>query len=165
MYPPQTTIGRARALRRRLTLPEVILWQAMRGRKLGGARFRRQHPVGPYILDFYCEAARLAVEIDGAGHEHPDQARHDARRTEWLNLRGIAVYRIAARDVLGNLDGVLVSLRERAGGRFAAPGASREKRDLFHPREDAHAFVGSQGVGSLKDFPDFRLSAAAPLRL
>ena len=116
MYPPQTTIGRARALRRKLTLPEVIVWQAMRGRKLGGARFRRQHPGGPYILDFYCEAARLAVEIDGAGHEHPDQARHDARRTEWLNLRGIAVYRIAARDVLGNLDGVLVSIRERAGG-------------------------------------------------
>ena len=116
MYAPQTTIGRARALRRRLSLPEVILWQAMRGRSLGGARFRRQHPVGPYILDFHCEAARLAVEIDGAGHEHPDQARHDARRTEWLTLRGIAVYRIAARDVLGNLDGVLVSNRDRAGG-------------------------------------------------
>lgn len=113
MYPPKPTIARARKLRRTLTLPEVILWQAIRGRKLGGVRFRRQHPVGPYVLDFYCEGARLAVEVDGVSHEHPDRIRHDARRTAWLNLRGITVYRIAARDVLGNLEGVLVSLKAR----------------------------------------------------
>ncbi len=113
MYPPTKTIARARKLRRSLTLPEVLLWQAIRGRKLGGARFRRQHPVGPYVLDFYCDASRLAVEVDGASHEHPDRIRHDARRTAWLNLRGITVYRLAARDVLGNLEGVLVSLRAR----------------------------------------------------
>jgi very-short-patch-repair endonuclease len=116
MYPQKTTLRRARALRRSLSLPEVILWQALRGRRLGDARFRRQHPVGPYILDFYCDAVRLAVEVDGSGHEHPDQARHDARRTEWLNLRGIAVHRIPARDVLGNLEGVLASLKQRVCG-------------------------------------------------
>ena len=104
-----------------MTLPEVVLWQAIRGRKLGGVRFRRQHPVGPWILDFYCDDARLAVEVDGSGHEHPDQARHDARRTQWLNLRGIAVHRIAARDVLGNLEGVLVSLKERVCGEAPPP--------------------------------------------
>jgi len=49
----------------------VVVWQALRGRRLDGIRFRRQHPIGPYILDFYCEEARLAVEIDGQGHEHP----------------------------------------------------------------------------------------------
>ena len=76
MYPQKTTMTRARALRRSLSLPEVILWQALRGRRLGDARIRRQHPVGPYILDFYCEAARLAVEVDGSGHEQQDQARH-----------------------------------------------------------------------------------------
>lgn len=114
MYPPAKTIARAKALRRTLTLPEVILWEAIRGRKLGGARFRRQHPVGPYVLDFYCEAARLAVEVDGRSHEHPDRIRHDARRTAWLTLRGITVYRVAARDVLGNLEGVLFSLKTRA---------------------------------------------------
>ncbi len=96
-----------------MTLPEVVLWQALRGRRLGGARIRRQHPIGPYILDFYCDEARLAVEVDGASHDHPDQMRHDARRTEWLNLRGITVHRIAAREVLGNLEGVLAGLRER----------------------------------------------------
>jgi len=121
MYPPKTTIARARELRRQMTLPEVVLWQAIRGRKLGGVRFRRQHPVGPWILDFYCDDARLAVEVDGSGHEHPDQARHDARRTQWLNLRGIAVHRIAARDVLGNLEGVLVSLKERVCGEAPPP--------------------------------------------
>ena len=110
---PKITIQRARELRRALTLPEVILWQALRGRRLDGIRFRRQHPVGPYILDFYCEDAKLAVEVDGSGHEHPDQGRHDDRRTEWLNRQGIAVMRMAARDVLGNLEGVLTRLKER----------------------------------------------------
>jgi very-short-patch-repair endonuclease len=121
MYPPRITVERARALRRRLTLPEVLLWQAIRGRKLGGARFRRQHPAGPYILDFYCEAARLAVEVDGQGHDHPDQMRHDARRTAWLNQRGIAVYRVAAREVFGNFEGVLVAIRDRACGKPPPP--------------------------------------------
>ncbi|MBU1385535.1 MAG: endonuclease domain-containing protein [Alphaproteobacteria bacterium] len=115
MYPPRITVARARNLRRKLTLPEVLLWQALRGRKLGGARFRRQHPVGPYILDFYCETARLAVEVDGQGHDHPDQMRHDARRTAWLNARGISVYRLAARDVLGNPEGVVAAIRRRVG--------------------------------------------------
>lgn len=113
MYPPRLTIDRARRLRRKLTSPEVGLWLALRGRKLDGARFRRQHPVGPYILDFYCEDARLAVEVDGRGHEHPDQMAHDARRTAWLKARGIAVYRIPARDVLNDLEAVLTAIKNR----------------------------------------------------
>lgn len=117
MYPPKITLQRARELRGRLTLPEVLLWQALRGRRLGAARFRRQHPVGPFILDFYCEAARLAVEVDGAGHDDPDQMRHDARRTEWLALRGIEVLRIPATEVLNNLEGVLAGLSVRVSGR------------------------------------------------
>ena len=113
MYAPKKTVEWARELRRKLSLPEGLLWAALRGRRLDGIRFRRQHPEGPYILDFYCEEAMLAVEVDGAVHEHPDQQAHDARRTEWLGLRGIAVYRIAARDVLRNLEGVLTSIRQR----------------------------------------------------
>ncbi len=113
MYAPKATVAKARDLRRRLSLPEVILWTAIRGRRLAGVRFRRQHPVGPYILDFYCEAVQLAVEVDGSGHEDPDRARHDARRTVWLNAQGIAVLRIPAREVLGNLEGVLANLKAR----------------------------------------------------
>ncbi|MFN3779115.1 MAG: endonuclease domain-containing protein [Brevundimonas aurantiaca] len=114
MDAPRQTRDRARQLRRSLTLPEVLLWQALRQRGLKGARFRRQHPLGPYILDFYCDAARLAVEIDGSSHEAPDQARHDARRTDWLSRRDVAVLRIPARDVLTDLPGVL----ERIGLRL-----------------------------------------------
>ncbi|WP_396595696.1 endonuclease domain-containing protein [Brevundimonas sp. R86498] len=113
MYPPRITIERAKALRRRMTLPEVVLWQALRGRRLGGVRVRRQHPVGPYILDFWCPDARLAIEVDGSGHEDPDQALHDAFRTDWLERRGITVWRVPARSVLGNLDGVLAGLEAR----------------------------------------------------
>jgi len=113
MDAPKLTIGRARELRRKLTLPEVILWNAIRARKLNGARFRRQHPIGPYILDFYCDQAKLAVEIDGAVHDHPVQIGHDQRRTAWLEAQGVAVFRIPAREVLGNLESVLITLRHR----------------------------------------------------
>ncbi|MEJ1968138.1 MAG: DUF559 domain-containing protein [Rhizomicrobium sp.] len=62
---PILTFKRARALRRKMTLPEILLWQQLRGRKLRGLSFRRQHPVGPYILDFFCASAALAIEVDG----------------------------------------------------------------------------------------------------
>jgi very-short-patch-repair endonuclease len=88
------TLKRARRLRQSLTGPELGLWVRLRRSQLGGFRFRRQHPLGPYILDFYCAEARLAVEIDGLGHDHPDQIRHDARRDEWLASAGVRVLRI-----------------------------------------------------------------------
>ena len=115
MEAPKLTIRRARDLRRRLTLPEVILWTALRRSRLGGLRFRRQHPIGPYIVDFFCPALRLAIEVDGQAHEHPDSLRHDRRRTEWLNREGVEVFRISARAVLENLDGVLLVIRQRGG--------------------------------------------------
>ena len=90
----------ARALRRAMTLPEVLLWQALRGGQVGGMRFRRQHPIGPYVLDFYCPAIRLAVEIDGAAHDIPERADHDLRRDAWLAAQGIRVLRVLAADVL-----------------------------------------------------------------
>jgi very-short-patch-repair endonuclease len=83
-----------------MTLPEVVLWDGLRQGRLGGLRFRRQHPMGFYILDFYCSSAHLAIEIDGAGHGHPDQARHDETRDRWLASQGIHVLRFAAADVL-----------------------------------------------------------------
>lgn len=115
MPAPAQTIWRARDLRRKLTLPEGLMWIALRGRKLAGLRFRRQHPLGPYILDFYCDEARLAIEVDGESHSHPDRMRHDARRTEWLETQGVRVVRIPAKDVLADLDGVLGHVRRCAG--------------------------------------------------
>jgi very-short-patch-repair endonuclease len=85
-----------------MTLPEVLLWQDLRNGRCGGLKFRRQHPIGPYILDFYCAEMRLAVEVDGAVHEQKEQAVHDAQRDAWLAERGIRVMRFAARDVLAD---------------------------------------------------------------
>jgi very-short-patch-repair endonuclease len=89
---------------------------------LAGLKFRRQHPVGPYILDFYCVAARLAVEVDGMRHDEPDQIIHDRKRTAWLATRGIRVIRIAARDVRWELDGVLAFIALVAGERAPKAG-------------------------------------------
>ena len=91
------------------------MWQALRRKGLTGLRFRRQHPIGPYILDFYCDELRLAVEIDGQSHDHPDQIVHDQRRTGWLNRQGVQVIRLAARDVLADMDGALGVIRRTVG--------------------------------------------------
>ena len=89
-----------------MTLPEVILWQHLRQRP-DGLKFRRQHPAGPYVLDFYCEQARLCIEVDGAAHDLDEAAEKDCDRDGWLAAAGIRTVRIAATDVLKNLDGAL----------------------------------------------------------
>ena len=108
---------RARAFRRNLTPPEARLWVHLKGDRLGGLGFRKQHPIGPYILDFYCAAAKLAVEVDGASHATEERAAHDARRTIWLGGKGIRVIRIAAVVVRDELDGVLKFIRREAEAR------------------------------------------------
>ena len=116
MRAPRKTVHRARSLRQDLSLPEVLLWQALRRGQIDGLLFRRQHPVGSYVLDFYCPSAHLAIEIDGVAHDGLAQAAHDIRRDLWLSHRGIRVMRIPARDVLsieGRLD-VLASIAAAA---------------------------------------------------
>jgi very-short-patch-repair endonuclease len=94
------TFKRARSLRRQMTLPEVLLRQALRGEGLGRMRFRRQHPLGPYILDFYCSTASLAIEVDGMEHTLADRSWRDEKRDHWLNEQGVRVLRFAAADAL-----------------------------------------------------------------
>ena len=91
----------ARRLRGSMSLPEVLLWRHLRGKPMA-VRFRRQHPIGDYVLDFYCPAAGLAVEIDGMSHDEPRQAEHDAQRDAWLASRHIRVVRIPAREALND---------------------------------------------------------------
>jgi very-short-patch-repair endonuclease len=102
---PPKTIANARQLRRNLSAPEAMLWSRLRTRQPGMSAFRRQHPIGPYVLDFYCAKARLAVEIDGMGHEVEDRPQRDTRRDAWLQSEGVTVTRIAAVDVLRGVDG------------------------------------------------------------
>ena len=93
------TIALARRLRREMSLPEVLLWQHLR-RQVADIKFRRQHPCGPYVLDFWCAAARVAVEIDGFAHDMGDRPERDGMRDQWMKERGMTVLRIAAKDVL-----------------------------------------------------------------
>jgi very-short-patch-repair endonuclease len=97
----------ARRLRRELSLPEKLLWVRLRGAEV---RFRRQHPIGPYVLDFYCPAAKLAIEVDGAAHDFGDRPQRDDVRNAWLNGEGIQVLRIPAKDVLADPDAVADAL-------------------------------------------------------
>lgn len=116
--PDPVTYHRAGDLRARLPPPEARLWRFLKNGQLASLKFRRQRPQGPYILDFYCVSARLAVEIDGASHDHPDQVAHDQRRTAWLASQGIAVIRFQALAVRDNLDEVLAAIRETAQSRL-----------------------------------------------
>ena len=97
----------ARALRRRMTPAESVLWEALRARQLGGLKFRRQHAVGTFALDFYCASAKLVVEVDGSIHDDPEIAAHDRARSEYLRGFGYRMLRVRNEDVLTDLPSVL----------------------------------------------------------
>ena len=106
-----TTIKRARALRRNMTDAEKALWMRLRNRQLDGLRFKRQEPIGPYFADFACPAARLVVEVDGG--QHSGSVR-DAVRDRRLQELGFAVLRVWNNDVLTNIEGVLETIAAAA---------------------------------------------------
>jgi len=95
-----------------MSLPEVLLWQQLRQRP-GGFRFRKQFPQEHYVIDFACVAVRLAIEVDGEAHDRGDRPRRDAARDVHLTGLGFTMMRIPAREVLGNLEGVLMGIVER----------------------------------------------------
>ncbi len=98
--------GFARKLRAELSPAEARLWVRLRSLRGQGVHFRRQHPVGPYVLDFFCAKARLAVEVDGFAHRTEDRHQRDERRDAWLGSQGIQVLRIPAGDVMRGPDEV-----------------------------------------------------------
>jgi very-short-patch-repair endonuclease len=104
------SLARRRELRRDQTDAESSLWRHLRGRRLAGFKFRRQHPCGPYILDFYCSARRLAIELDGGQHFEDRQRAYDSRRTRFLETRGITVLRFPCDQVFRETEGVLVAI-------------------------------------------------------
>ena len=111
-------IKTARRMRKALTKPELWLWLRLKARADIGIVFRSQHPLGLYILDFYCASARLCVEVDGIDHTMYTQSARDEVRDRWLDERGIYTHRIIARDLLANpdetADGVIRLALERA---------------------------------------------------
>ncbi len=102
----------ARELRTRQTPAEVLLWEALRNRRLAGLKFRRQHPVGPFVFDFCCPDHRLAIELDGA--VHATQHDHDVEREALLTAAGYRVLRFTNVAVQTNLAGVLDQIRSAA---------------------------------------------------
>ncbi len=105
-----STKARARALRQNQTEAEKRLWSKLRNRQLDGFKFYRQYPVPPYYADFLCRAADLVIEVDGGQH---CENRRDDERTEFLESQGYTVMRFWNNDILGNTEGVLLSVQER----------------------------------------------------
>ncbi len=96
-----------RRLRNEMPPAEVILWSSLRGKQLLGKKFRRQHSVGPYCLDFFCPEIRLAIELDGDSHFTDEAKRGDRERQAWVESFGMRFVRVTNIDVYENLDGVL----------------------------------------------------------
>lgn len=106
------TFENARFLKKVMTNAESILWEQLRNRKLKGFKFRRQHPIASYIIDFYCHESRLVVEVDGAIHKMHDNVQYDQARTVELESRGIKVIRFTNSEVETNISGVLNKISE-----------------------------------------------------
>ncbi|MGA9397904.1 MAG: DUF559 domain-containing protein [Anaerolineaceae bacterium] len=102
---PTDILAYARELRAHATGAETYLWQLLRDRRLLGFKFRRQHPLGRFIVDFYCEQARLVIELDGS--QHLDNKDYDRKRTEWLEEQGMRVLRFWDNDMLSKPEEVL----------------------------------------------------------
>ena len=96
--------------------PEVMLWVRLRARQPDDPRIRRQHPIGPYIADFYCADARLVIEVDGWCHNMGDAPEHDERRDAYMAEKGLSVARYTAADVLADPDEIATSIWDTAMG-------------------------------------------------
>ena len=102
--------SRARSLRRDSTDAERVIWNELRAHRMNGTSFRRQTPIGPYVVDFVCHAANLVVELDGGQHFEPEHMKRDARRDAFLVSKGFRVLRFNNHDVMTNRQGVLETI-------------------------------------------------------
>ncbi len=114
MPTPRRTVESARKLRRELTPPEARLWRYLRTRPLD-LKFRRQHPIGIFSLDFYCASAKLAIEIDGIAHDMGDNPARDIARDAWVGEQGVRTLRIPADLVRDDMDTVVRMILAECG--------------------------------------------------
>ena len=115
---PEHILCYARSLRKNQTDAEHLIWFLLRGRRFADKKFRRQYPIGNFILDFYCHEIKLAVELDGGQHNEDMNDHYDTARTEWLKQQGIHVVRYWNHDVLQRTEIVLQSLWDEIHNRF-----------------------------------------------
>lgn len=109
----------ARAMRRRMSDAELRLWVNLRGLRQRGLAFRRQSPLGRYVVDFECRKARLVIEVDGAQHDQADARAYDEARTAWLAAQGYLVLRFWNHDVLRSTDAIMDEILRVAQHRAA----------------------------------------------
>ena len=110
---------RARELRRNMSPAENRLWQLLRGKRVGGLKFRRQSPIGPYIAGFYCPKAGLVVELDDANRTSIQDIEDDETRTRWFETQGIRLLRISSREFLRRPDEVMYAIHKAAKAPFS----------------------------------------------
>ncbi|MEQ9663655.1 MAG: endonuclease domain-containing protein [Parasphingopyxis sp.] len=132
---PRDTVKRARQLRSEMSLPETRLWRALRQRP-GGFKFRRQHPAGEYVLDFYCAAVKLAIEVDGMAHDGEAAVKRDEARSRSLRSQHVATLRVPAKVILDDLEVVVSRIVEVCSDR-AEKMKVRQKgyAPLHHPAD------------------------------
>jgi very-short-patch-repair endonuclease len=124
---------RARALRRNTTDAERIIWNSLRAKRLAQVNFRRQTPIGPYIVDFVCHEAQLIVEIDGGQHFESQHEKRDARRDAFLATQGYRVIRFSNLDVMSNRYGVLESIAAAVVDSLSPPLPRKRGREQSTP--------------------------------
>jgi len=132
------TVVKARRLRSPLTGSEQVLWEALRDSRLQGIKFRRQHPFGPYVLDFFCVKAQLAVELDGGVHDQPEQKEYDHERTAYLEEQELQVLRFRNEEIEDKLEDVKRKILEAA---------SPNPRPLSSPEVLSGEGGGAEGGG------------------
>jgi len=108
-----TLIEFASKLRQDATDPEALLWACLRGRRMNKRKFRRQHPVDPYVLDFCCADLKLAIELDGGQHNTTEGNQHDKAREAFLRSQGIETLRFTNDEMMRNTDGVMIVIWNR----------------------------------------------------
>lgn len=140
---PRNTIKRARKLRSEMTLPEGKLWRELRKRP-GGFKFRRQHPAGQYVLDFYCASTKLAIEVDGSAHDGAAAVQKDRRRSKWLRTQDVATTRIPARFILRDVEAVIQRLLVICVERDNQL-RSTTNTPLHHPSDGSPPRTGEEG--------------------
>ena len=152
-------VALARQMRRALTEPELILWFRLKDRS-DGLAFRNQHPIGPYIADFYCAKAKLIIEIDGALHVSGERAERDAARDRYFSGKGYMTYRIPAAEVYRDADSVADGIRLLAEERI------KEKQDTPpHDRKRSRSpspnLKTNSGRYKIRYFKAFSITASA----
>ena len=124
----------AKRLRANTTNAEVMLWRHLRQLETKGTHFRRQVPIGPYVADFACMAARLIIEIDGSHHGEDETKKRDEKRSQWLETEGYRVIRFWNNDVTQSPEGVLdVIYAALYGSRESEPVRLKHERSRAHP--------------------------------